>query len=402
MNNIPILYKVAKSGAVQIWKAWVEADKVIAEYGKKGGKQTQSEYLATPKNIGRANETNAQEQALLELEAMYKSQKENKHYFDTEEEAIEAVESCTVPMKVANYKDHKSKITFPCHVQRKFNGSRLCVVGGRYMSKAGREEFPKVRHIVREVRLLDRDIDGEVYRHGFSLQAIRSAWLKQNENTPHLKLMIFDCPIRNLPWVSRIKYLKEIDDRIKELGLKHLKVEYPTLVHTEQELDDFYLNTIKPQYSGIKSYLRISYEHKKAGELVLTEDGGEQCFSSYEGIVIRNMNGLFEFGNRSYDTQKRKPRFDAEAKVLQVTSDKSGQGVLHCVTSEELGSKPFKCKMKVKRRDGKEYPRDYEIMLQLVDQWITFSYEELSEKGVPTKPVGETPRKCDEKGCPLE
>ena len=58
--------------------------------------------------------------------------------------------------------------------------------------------------------------------------------------------------------------------------------------------------------------------------------------------------------------------------------------------------------MKVERRDGKRYERDYETMTSLIGKWITFSYEELSEKGIPTKQVGEEERKCDDQGRPLE
>lgn len=396
------LFKVNKNLSVQIWKAWVEGSKVISEYGKQDGKQTRSEYEAKPTNVGRSNERNAEQQALFECEAMYADQIDNKHYRKSVEEAEAFHDSCTVPMKVQDYKKHASKITFPCWVQLKFNGSRLCVVDGKFMSKAGREETCKVRHIAREVRQLGMDIDSEVYCHGFSLQAIRSAFLKPNDNTPHLKLMIFDSPKRRVPFSERAKELVRIQKRIEELGLRHLQVEMPVRINTQEELDEFYDKAINQKYAGIKSFLRTSYEHKKAGELVPTKDGGEECFEPYEGIIIRNDNGMFEFGNRSYDTQKRKPRFDSEAKVLEVSKDKSGQGVLHCVTCDSLGAVKFKCKMKVDRRDGKKYPRDYETMLQLIGKWITFSYEELSDKGVPTKPVGELERNCDDQGNPLE
>ena len=58
--------------------------------------------------------------------------------------------------------------------------------------------------------------------------------------------------------------------------------------------------------------------------------------------------------------------------------------------------------MKVERRDGKRHERDFEVMQGLIGKWITFSYEELSGSGIPTKPVGEEERICDDSGRPLE
>ena len=62
----------------------------------------------------------------------------------------------------------------------------------------------------------------------------------------------------------------------------------------------------------------------------------------------------------------------------------------------------FKCMMKVDRRDGFGYPRTVSDMENLIGQFITFSYEDLSDKGVPCKPVGEEVRKCDQYGNPQE
>jgi hypothetical protein len=91
-----------------------------------------------------------------------------------------------------------------------------------------------------------------------------------------------------------------------------------------------------------------------------------------------------------------------EAKVIGIEACKNGDAKLICVASDELENVEFRVMMKVKRRDGVKYPRKVVDMEPLVGQWITFSYEELSDKGVPTKPVGELPRKCNEKGEPLE
>ena len=128
----------------------------------------------------------------------------------------------------------------------------------------------------------------------------------------------------------------------------------------------------------------------------------EVVYQGYEGLVHYKVDGAYEYGKRSTNTAKDKSRYDSEAKVVSVTSDKNGEGLLHCIACDGLDNVKFKFKMKVERRDGKRYERDFETMQDLVGKWITFSYEELSEAGTPTKPVGEEERLCDDSGRPLE
>ena len=363
------LYKIAKTGAIQIWQAVVDGADLVVTHGKQDGKQQRSVTTCKPKNIGRANETTAEQQAIAELAALYTSQQDNKHYRFSVEEAQAVVDECIVPMKISNYKDVGNKIDDVCYIQNKFNGSRLMFKDGKYVSKAGREEFIKVPHIDEQVKALGLDLDAEVYCHGMSLQQIRSAWLKPNENTENLNLYIFDVPVANIPFSERLVMLEAMAERIQELGLKNLIVIPTKLVSIRRAHDR-------------------SLRHAIA-------DG-------FEGIVLRNIDSLFEFGNRSNQTQKWKPRYDAEAKVLGVIKDKKGNGTLQCITSDVLGNKEFKVVMKVKRRDGLEHSKSYEEMLKLVGEWITFSYEELSDNGIPTKPVGEVVRICNDAGEPQE
>ena len=368
-----ILYKLAKPNnkgisKVSVWSCWSEGDNVVSLSGYEDGKKKEFRYTAKATNVGRSNERTPTEQAAEEVLTSYVSQRDNKHYRTTVEAAREHLESCKVPMKLSNFKDHGSKINYPCYVQKKFNGSRLTVIDGDFISKAGRIEDFKVGHIKRSVWRLGIDFDSEVYRHGLSLQEIQSARLLNGSDTRLLRLVIFDIPLRNTPFSERAKLLRYLRDRVKEEGHCHIDVEVPTLVNNREELIEFYDNSL---------------------------------LGGYEGIVARNLDGIFEFGYRTYDTQKLKPRFDAEALVESVTKDKNGNGKLHVVSSDKLGNVRFKCMMKVKRRDGNEYPRDFDTMSKLIGSWITFSYEELSNSGIPTKPVGEDERPCNDKGEPL-
>ena len=66
------LYKRNVNGSTQVW--WQEQDggRYRTHSGQLDGKITVSEWTqATPKNVGRANETSSEEQAQVEIEAAY-------------------------------------------------------------------------------------------------------------------------------------------------------------------------------------------------------------------------------------------------------------------------------------------------------------------------------------------
>lgn len=374
------LVKMTKLNKVQEWKCWRVGADVFAEYGQRDGKKTLSKVTAKPTNVGKANERNGEQQAEFEVTTAYEQQIANKHYRHTVEEAMAVVGECKIPMKINNYKDHGHKINDICFAQKKFNGSRRTVINGEFIAKSGRVEECTIPEIQEQVDKLGLDFDSETYAHGLSLQRIRSAWLspmedrinKRGQNSYKdsklLKLVIFDIPVKGVPFQEKVEMLQVIKARIAELGLHRLQVEIPEYLTTRQEHDIFF---------------------------------DEALAELYEGVVYRNLDSVFEFGVRSYDTQKRKPRYDSEAKVVSVAADKKGNGVLTVQACDALDNVQFKCVMKVTRRDNLIYPKDLESMLLLVDKWITFSYEELSDKGVPTKPVGEMERECDDAGEPL-
>lgn len=407
-KNHQELYKVsASTGKTQVWKGWTVGDDVCSCYGQINGKMQTNTYKATPKNVGRSNETTKEEQAQVELQAMYKDQIENKHYFTSEVEAIEKAQVCRIPRKVYNYKDHKQKhVNDTMYSSIKFNGSRGCVVDGVFYSKIGRQEDIKVERLRRVVEVLGQraTFDAEVYAHGLSLQRIRSAWLKPvrtdkevikvakdkaknrgevfsgktqedaisylgynpNEDAGKLKFYVFDIPTdTNKPYSERIKDMDQLRWLCSDLKLMDSFVfEYPDLTHSNEER-----------------------------EILLQEvvDKG------YEGLVHYLPDGVYEYGKRSLNTLKAKPRYDSEALVTGVEICKNGEGKLLLKACDALGGVTFKAMMK-----GDHTSRMFEVQKQFIGKWVTFAYEELSDSGKPTKPVAHETRLCDAKGQPLE
>ena len=339
----------------RIWSVWTEGAEVIVEHGQWGGKLTQKRYTAEPKNVGRANATTAEEQAAQEADAKVVKQRKTGYYY-TIEEAADHVEF--TPMKAQNSDDYKHKLVFPCYIQPKLNGQRLMIdKDGNAWSKQGEPlQFPEHWTGVVEAAKMFGGLDGEVYaglesEGGLSLQKIISAFRKKNEDTSKLKLWVYDLPLKNFTFASRSVFMDEIAEKCEADEVMIVK--------------PFIVDNWEDAVKIAKSYVKLGYE----------------------GAILRNFDGEYEFGKRSYDLQKLKFRLDAEAVVVSVTQDKNGDGVLLCqaVNGEQTGVQ-FECLMR-KDADPNINYRKYSNALLLIGKAITYEYEELSDKGVPTKPV---------------
>lgn len=405
MNRV--LYKVSVStNEVQIWEAWTEGNRVFSRYGQQGGKLQTKSIECEPKNIGRSNETTANEQAIKEMEAMYKDQIDNKHYRNTLEEAKDLHQNNRVPMKVSNYKDRYSKMSPTLSTSIKKNGSRGCCLQGQMFSKVGRPEDVKVPHLKAVIEELGElaTFDSEVFAEGLSLQRIRSAWLKPyktdkevislaknrikklgqdveiisyedaldylgynpNDDAPLLKFHIFDIPLADgkTTFEERVEKMREFELLIKSKGL------------------DIYFEFLYPVYT---------HSHEERMQML-----SDVCAKGEEGLVHYELYGVYEFGKKSTNIAKSKPRLDAEAFVIGVEKCKNGEGKLIMTCCDALDNVPLKAMMR-----GDHASRMLDVQKQFIGQWVTFEYEELSDIGVPTKATVRETRPCDNEGNPL-
>lgn len=353
------LYGKDSKGELRIWSIYTDGADVVVKHGKLGGKIQEKRYATEPKNVGKANETTPEGQAVLEAEAKYVKQLKSG-YFHTKEEALDFQEF--TPMKAFSYKDHASKVVYPCYMQPKLNGQRLMIdKNGTAWSKQGEPlELPSHWKGVKELAIQLGGLDGEVYaglesKGGLSLQKIISAFRKPNADTPKLQYWVYDIPV-TVPFGIREQKITAWPD-IPVVPVN------TSIVSTEAEGDEL-------------------YEHF--------------CKQGYEGAVYRHQDGVYEFGKRSYNLIKRKPRQTAEAKVLSVEKDRNNWGILNCQLETGV---TFKCQMKVDA--GSKNYREYDNALELIGGYIEFEYEELSDDGVPTKPSGVGLRAVNHNGEPL-
>lgn len=364
----PTLYGKGSDSKLKLWEVFTQNDVIVVRHGKLNGKIQEKRTTAVPMNVGRSNETTASEQADTEALAKWVKQKK-KGYFEDKEEALGFV--TRTPMKAQNFNDHAKKIKYPCYIQPKLNGQRMLIDSeGNCQSKQG-ESIDLPEHWKEDISklvksgLMKDGVDGEIFaghvkQGGLSLQQVISAFRKPNENTHRLFFAMYDT-------CSEARQEDRIEDmlQIQRLELATIEAVATILVYNAHEADVWYQKWL--------------------------DEGAE-------GLVYRNLDGKYDYGKRSYNLIKRKPRLDAEAKVVGCVPDKNNAGLLSCVLQNGV---EFKCLMRVDSHPDVDY-RKFENANMLIGTFITFEYEELSDEGVPTKPVGVGLRKMNTNWEPLE
>lgn len=389
------LFALNKDGSFQEWKVFVHEGTVSVFFGKMGGKIQIKETVCKPKNVGRANETTAEDQAVAEAISKWEKQVRLGYRESTDE--LKTVEQIS-PMLAHDALKRKNDIVYPAFVQPKLDGVRCLVTfdekGDPVFNSRGNKTYPLKGGIVSQMKRLREEtgvdiFDGEVYLHGLSLQKILSLvkkWRTEYDvaleieketkklqkkdptaiaehpyggyNSEDLEFHVFDIP-SNKPWIT--------NDGISDYQDKDCRL--ADLIAASKTSEEMILGHI----------------HFVSGQVVVSEEEvldtvAVNMQNGYEGTMIRNFHGVYEFGQRSSDLQKWKVFQTEEAMVEGVEEDKNGEGVLLCVLKTGIR---FKCKMKGTRQE-----RSYANMLKLVKKFITFSFQAYTDGGVPQFPVG--------------
>lgn len=363
------LYAIAKNGKVKQWNVSVTGNVITVEHGYVDGKKQTQLTTCFGKNKGRANETSDEEQALSEAQSKWAKQFD-KCYRESPDEARCVGE--LLPMLANDYTKVGHRIKFPCHVSVKLDGVRaIADIKKEFktsLTSRGGKEYPVAKHIDNQLAMLSSQtgierFDGELYIHGMALQSIISCVKKENENTKDLCYYIFDLPVKDLSWQDRNDKLMEVLQHVKDN-----KKWYPN-IHIVR---NFYAENEDVARQYMDDFIQ----------------------KGYEGMMLRNLDGKYEFNHRSADLQKWKDFKDCEAFVRNVVPDKLSEGVLEVQLSNGI---PFKCKMR-----GAHEERLFEVQQEHIGKWVTVKYQALTEDGVPQFPVAIAVRECNEEGEPLE
>ena len=352
--NLPRLYKPTKTGAIQICDISVSGAVVSTTFGQLDGKLQTSTDTCSPKNVGRANSTTAEQQAILEAQSKFA--KKVKSGYSQE---LTSTPTVQLPQKVKTYQDNKHLVSYPCYATPKYNG-----LNGTYwllpdktlkLTSRGGDELPPIPHLEPTIlKMMEHFkttcINGELYISGESLQNITSAVKKPKELSKSLVFIPFELPLVSAPYKDKVALL-----------IKYIPIVYIT---REEMLEEFYAVTVE---------------------------------AGYEGVVIYNTDSIYQFNQRSSTVLKYKPVADAEYKILSYTTDRNGHPVFTCETHD---GKQFKVKPKGTDEERKQIITNFDS--QYKNNYYKIEYEMLSDSGIPLKGVGIGLRACDSNAEPLE
>jgi len=360
-NEFPTLYSVDSKGKVKVWTVMVllnstEQTAIVRKiYGRYGEKmQVNDRTLTEGKNIGKANETTAYEQAISEATSNHKKQMD-KGYTETKPEAGAKLK-VMLPMLAHKYTQRKHNIVYPAICQAKLNGVR-CLAHKvsddviLYYSKSGKSYDAFLHHLdtpLLEIMEVGEVFDGELYKHDWTFQKILRHTKKLQPTSPQLEFWIFDLADETKTYEERYNSLSS---RFTNRGgiLRFVGVD-----------------TVADE-DGVQSY------HNQ-----YVEDG-------YEGAMVRNFTGMYRFNYRSSDLQKYKEFEDKEFPIVgghEGVGNEEGCVVFECVAEN---GKPFSVRPKGTREKRQRWWRELEA---IKGKQLTVRYQERSEDGIPIFPVG--------------
>jgi DNA ligase-1 len=355
----PPLYGSSSHGKNKVWSITVttrDGCGVITQmHGYVDGKQISNERIITAgKNIGKKNATTPILQAISEATSLWNKKKDSGYV--TKITVVEEV-AVPLPMLAHDYNKRGKSIIFPCLAQRKLDGVRCLAISGRGLfSRNGKQQSNHLKHIIDEVNTLPSGtiLDGELYSDTLTFQEIVGLVKKET--------------LRNDDYEKINKIYLCVYDTIKDGNNMERNTWLSALFTTNSFHSLRLLESVMCESHDALKTLHDNY-----------------VSTGYEGLILRNLNGVYKIGHRSTDLQKYKEFEDSEYTVIGF---KEGDGV-------EKGCVLWICKT----TDGKEFavrPRgthaERKIALEsassMIGQPLTVRYQELTDDGIPRFPVG--------------
>ena len=369
---LPTLYGRTSNGTLKQWRVTTEGAEVVIYSGQVGGKQKESRATCAPKNIGRANATTAEEQAVSEAQSKW-----NKQLKKDMRENVEDIPVSTLPNLAHKYDDKSHTIDWENTWELpKLDGVRGSAFykgdNGQILQSRGGEEYPVIKEIADELdecffkEYPDSFVDGELYCHGMFLEDITAAVKKHNKDTDKIEFHVFDfLPTRDCQTGWRDRY-----HRYVSLCNKY-----------------FMANPDKPSRIKDVRATRIKSEKEM---LALHTNYVNQ---GYEGIILRNVHEKYNFGNRTTGIIKYKVPESEEFLVVDFEVSKRGEGTPWCEYTKPDGTKDrFKAPVATTIERRQYYAQNQD---KFINKHLTVDFEKYSKYGKPTKPVGKAFREVD-------
>jgi len=362
-QTLPTLYRTSKTGATLQWNIWTEGADIVTEHGQMGGKMQLDRRTATGKNIGRANETTPDEQAILEATSKHTKRLDTRYSLTLKD----AKKEVFLPMLAASFDKRKDKVTYPVDVQPKLDGVRCMAFWNgdnvELMSRGGKK-WECCDHIVKELETVLPEgwvLDGELYIHGATFQEITKLVKKYRPNeSEEVMFHVYDIPRggiqesivseTNHEWEDRRWVLESLLESFEECN--SLEVVSTHLANTEEDV-----------YKLQSRFL---------------EEG-------YEGAIVREMDGEYRFGNRSNKLLKVKNFMDEEYEIIGFTTGVGRfEGCIIWICKTGDGDE-FKV---VPQGTMEERKATYDTAGKHIGELLKVKFFELTDDKIPRFPVG--------------
>ena len=284
------LYKnTAKSS--RMWSCETSGSSLCVTWGDTYGKQTTVEDVF-PSN------SEAEKEALRRI-----NKKKDREGYSEDPRA----KAPLLPMLSHKYGEYGYQLPSEVLVQPKLDGYR-CVGNKSMLLSRKNTIFNSVPHILERIKKLpeNAELDGELYIPGLPFQEISKVVMRDH---PHRKMGLVEFHIfdvqRKGPYTARLEYL----DWLIPDNEQYLK-KVPTETKTTDELHATLLASVA---------------------------------AGYEGIMVKDPRGVYEYDTRSTTTQKMKPHMAGRFKVVGFKTSEQGR---------EKGRAIALCETE----DGQEFP----------------------------------------------
>lgn len=358
IKEFPTLYAKSSTGKTKQWTVSVEEENgsvfMVKQHGYIDGTiQRILKEVKTGKNLGKANATTIEEQALFDSESAWNKKKDSK-YSETIEESENS--EILLPMLAHSYTKRKHNIVWPTLVQPKLDGIRCLarIKDGKVLLTSRKAKvLDNLDHLVPDIErvfsVLEEGavLDGELFIYGETFQAITRLVKKKRPETVNIQYWVYDI-INDKPFIERDKTLTQ---------LSKLNLQSIVIVKSAEMLDE----------EALKKYHALTVQ------------------AGYEGTIVRNKAGLYRQDYRSADLQKYKDFFEDDYEIIDVneaTGIDAGTAVFVCTNKE--GSS-FKVRPKGTREQRKEW---FDNKNQCINKLLSVRYQMLSEDLIPRFPVG--------------
>lgn len=367
--RLPILYGLSKKGKVKQWQAVVEENKdgtatIITKAGYVGGKITdRPKVIRKGKNIGKSNETTPFEQAVSEIKSSFNKKRDNNYEFE-QMDPDNYLPRLMLPQLAK--KPRKGKIVFPAFIQPKLNG--VCNLAEppdvppyfssspnliQHHSRGGHlfqnELMAHFDEILLDMKL-PAPAHGELYKHGWTLQKIRSYTQKMKDNQTDLEYWLYDVAWIGPDYEERNAWLAE---RMSKFGPDCPVKLTPTAI--------------------VNSYEEAKEKH----------DAWVQM--GFEGAMLKNKSGIYMFQYNSDDVEKVKEFEDDEFEIIggkEGTGADEGCVIYRCITKE---GKEFDARPRGTVEDRQQMLKE---LPDSIGKMLTVRFAEYSEDMIPQQPVG--------------